>query len=117
MLDGSSFRVPQGTTQKRFQLADTLTLSRGAHSLRVGGEWQRVNAAFDLGVFQDGRLEFVEDFPSYDSNGDGRVDDGDLLFAVTLRSGKPDQALRDPGRRQRLRLRSSCRTTGACGPT
>ena len=63
MLDGSSFRVPQGTTQKRFQLADTLTLSRGAHSIRVGGEWQRVNADFDLGVFQDGRLEFVEDFP------------------------------------------------------
>ena len=62
MLDGSSFRVPQGTTQKRFQLADTLTLSRGAHSLRVGGEWQRVDAAFDLGVFQDGRIEFVEDF-------------------------------------------------------
>jgi hypothetical protein len=52
-----------------------------------------VNADFDLGVFQDGRLEFVEDFPGYDSNGDGRVDDGDLLFAVTLRSGKPDQAL------------------------
>ena len=31
--------------------------------------------------------------PSFDHNGDGRVDDGDLLFAVTLRSGKPDQAL------------------------
>ena len=27
--DGSSFRVPQGTTQKRFQLADSLTLVRG----------------------------------------------------------------------------------------
>ena len=31
--------------------------------------------------------------PTFDHNGDGRVDDGDLLFAVTLRSGKPDQAL------------------------
>ena len=31
--------------------------------------------------------------PSFDHNGDGRVDDGDLLFSVTLRSGKPDQAL------------------------
>ena len=31
--------------------------------------------------------------PSFDHNGDGRVDDGDLLFAVTLRSGKPDQDL------------------------
>lgn len=93
MLDGSSFRVPQGTTQKRFQVANTLSLVRGAHSLRVGGEWQRVDAAFDLGVFLDGRLEFVEDFATFDHNGDGRVDDGDLLFAVTLRSGKPDQAL------------------------
>ena len=93
MLDGSSFRVPQGTTQKRFQVADTLSLVRGAHSLRVGGEWQRVDSAFDLGVFQEGRIEFVEDFATFDHNGDGRVDDGDLLFAVTLRSGKPDQAL------------------------
>ena len=31
--------------------------------------------------------------PTFDHNGDGRVDDDDLLFAVTLRSGKPDQAL------------------------
>ncbi len=93
MLDGSSFRVPQGTTQTRFQLANTVTATRGAHTVRAGGEWHRVNAAFDLGVFQDGRLEFVEDFASFDHNGDGRVDDGDLLFAVTLRSGKPDQAL------------------------
>ena len=35
----------------------------------------------------------VEDFATFDHNGDGRVDDNDLLFAVTLRSGKPDQAL------------------------
>ena len=38
-------------------------------------------------------LEFVEDFPSFDHNGDGRIDDNDLLFAVTLRSGKPEVAL------------------------
>ena len=35
----------------------------------------------------------VEDFATFDHNGDGRVDDNDLLFAVTLRSGKPDQNL------------------------
>jgi outer membrane receptor protein involved in Fe transport len=93
LQDGSSFRVPQGTTQKRFQLADTLTMVRGAHTIRAGGEWQKVDAAFDLGVFRDGRIELVEDFASADRNGDGRVDDGDLLFAVTLRSGKPDQSL------------------------
>ena len=93
LQDGSSFRVPQGTEQKRFQLADTVTLVTGAHMLRVGGEWQRVDADFDLDVFRQGRIEFVEDFAGFDHNGDGRVDDGDLLFAVTLRSGKPDQAL------------------------
>jgi outer membrane receptor protein involved in Fe transport len=91
--DGSSFRVPQGTTQTRFQMADTATLVRGAHTIRAGGEWQRVDARFDLGVFQDGRVELVEDFATFDHNGDGRVDDGDLLFAVTLRSGKPTEAL------------------------
>ncbi len=91
--DGTSFRVPQGTTQNRFQIADTVTLVRGAHTIRAGGEWQKVDALFDLGVFQDGRVELVEDFATFDHNGDGRVDDGDLLFAVTLRSGKPTEAL------------------------
>ncbi len=91
--DGTSFRVPQATTQTRFQIADTATLVRGAHTIRAGGEWQRVDALFDLGVFQDGRVELVEDFAGFDHNGDGRVDDGDLLFAVTLRSGKPTEAL------------------------
>jgi Carboxypeptidase regulatory-like domain len=91
--DGTSFRVPQGTDQKRFQLADTLTLVRGNHTMRVGGEWQQVHGRFDLGVFREGRIEFVEDFATFDHNGDSRVDDGDLLFSVTLRSGKPDQTL------------------------
>jgi outer membrane receptor protein involved in Fe transport len=35
----------------------------------------------------------IEDFPDFDRNGDGRVDDNDLLFAVTLRSGFPDRSL------------------------
>ena len=85
--------MPQGTTQKRWQIADTATLVRGAHTIRFGGELQRVDAEFELGVFQQGRIELVEDFPTFDHNGDGRIDDNDLLFAVTLRSGKPDQAL------------------------
>src|SRR6266446_2334799 len=95
--DGASFRVPQGTDQDRWQASDTFTWALGAHALRFGAEVQRVEGAFHLGVFREGRVELVEDFPSFDHNGDGQVDDDDLLFAVTLRSGFPDRDLELPG--------------------
>jgi hypothetical protein len=91
--DGASFRVPQQTKQRRFQLSDTFTLIRGNHMVSIGGEIQRVQSDLDLRVFQQGRIELIEDFPDFDRNGDGRVDDNDLLFAVTLRSGFPDRPL------------------------
>ncbi|HJQ32039.1 MAG TPA: carboxypeptidase regulatory-like domain-containing protein [Pyrinomonadaceae bacterium] len=94
--DGASFRIPQGTKQRRLQFSDALTLVRGNHTLNVGGEAQRVLGDFDLRVFQQGRIEFIEDFPDFDRNGDGRVDDNDLLFSVTLRSGHPMQGLSIP---------------------
>ena len=78
--DGASFRMPQETRQTRLQIADSATLVRGAHSFRFGGEVQRVDAEFRLGVFQQGRIEFVEDFATFDHNGDGVIDDNDLLF-------------------------------------
>ncbi|HEX7334354.1 MAG TPA: TonB-dependent receptor [Pyrinomonadaceae bacterium] len=94
--DGASFRVPQGTKQKRLQFSDHITMLRGNHTLTFGGEFQRVYADFDLRVFQQGRIELIEDFPDFDRNLDGRVDDNDLLFAVTLRSGHPTQPLLIP---------------------
>ncbi|HVF44606.1 MAG TPA: TonB-dependent receptor [Pyrinomonadaceae bacterium] len=94
--DGASFRVPQATTQRRYQLSDDFTAIRGNHTLAFGGEFQRVLSAFDLGVFRQGRVELIEDFPDFDRNGDGRVDDNDLLFAVTLRSAFPERPLRIP---------------------
>jgi len=94
--DGASFRVPQGTKQRRLQFGDTFTMIRGNHTTYIGGEFQRVDADFDLRVFQTGRVEMIEDFPDFDRNGDNRVDDNDLLFAVTLRSGKPTQPLLIP---------------------
>lgn len=93
LQDGASFRMPQGTSQTRWQIADSAALVRGTHHIRFGGELQRIDAEFRLGVFQQGRIELVQDFPNFDHTGDGRIDDNDLLFAVTLRSGKPDQAL------------------------
>jgi hypothetical protein len=91
--DGASFRVPQGTTQKRWQVAESVSWVKGAHSLRFGAEFSHTYGRFDLGVFREGRVELVQDFAEFDLNGDGRVNDSDLLFAVTLRSGKPDQDL------------------------
>jgi len=96
IVDGASFRMPQETLQTRVQITDSATLVRGAHSVRFGGEVQRVDAEFRLGVFQQGRIEYVEDFATFDHNGDGVINDNDLLFSVTLRSGKPDQALIQP---------------------
>ena len=94
--DGASFRVPQATKQRRFQVSDTLTLVRGNHTLKFGGDVQRVRGDFDLRVFQQGRIELIEDFPDFDRDGDGRVDDNDLVFAVTIRSGNPTQPLLIP---------------------
>jgi len=96
LQDGASFRMPQATEQTRIQIAEHANWLRGEHSLRLGGELQQVNSSLDLGVFQQGRIELVEDFPNFDHTGDGRIDDNDLLFAVTLRSGKPTQSLELP---------------------
>jgi carboxypeptidase family protein/TonB-dependent receptor-like protein len=96
ILDGVSFRIPQATKVNRLQFSDAVSLIRGAHTFKFGGDAQRVDSLFDLGVFQQGRIEFVQDFAQADFNGDGRVDDNDLLFAVTLRSSKPTQNLSLP---------------------
>lgn len=93
IADGSSYRVPQQTRQKRSQWDDNVDWIRGQHNLRFGGEFQRVGADFDLGVFRSGVIEFVQDFANQDRNGDGVINDEDLLFAVAIRSGTPDRDL------------------------
>ncbi|HKX31300.1 MAG TPA: carboxypeptidase regulatory-like domain-containing protein [Blastocatellia bacterium] len=93
ILDGVSFRIPQATKVNRLQLSESLSVVRGAQTFKFGGDLQRVDGLFDLDVFRGGRIEFVQDFASADFNGDGRIDDNDLLFAVTLRSSKPNQGL------------------------
>jgi hypothetical protein len=91
--DGATYRVPQKTKQFRLQGDDTVTWVRGNHTLSFGGELQWIDAYFYLGVFQQGNIQAVEDFPDFDRNGDGNVDDNDLLFAVGLRSATPDRPL------------------------
>ena len=93
MADGSSYRVPQQTRQKRSQWDDNIDWVHGKHNLSFGGEFQRIGADFDLGVFRSGAIEFVQDFANQDRNGDGVINDEDLLFAVAIRSGIPNQDL------------------------
>ncbi|MBK7709170.1 MAG: TonB-dependent receptor [Acidobacteria bacterium] len=93
ILDGASFRVPQATKQNRLQFTNAMTAVLGEHTLKFGGEYQRIDGTLNLGVFRQGRIEFVQDFANFDRNNDGRIDDGDLMFAVTLRSGLPNQDL------------------------
>jgi hypothetical protein len=93
LQEGASFRVPQETKQNRLQFWDTVDWSHGKHNFKFGAEVQHVAADFYLGVFQQGRIEAVENFPDFDRNGDGVVNYDDLLFAVTLRSAYPTQPL------------------------
>lgn len=93
LADGSSYRVPQQTRQKREQFSEGLDWMKGKHNLRFGGEFQRIGADFNLGVFQSGAIEFIQDFANQDRNGDGIIDDKDLLFAVAIRSGIPQTPL------------------------
>jgi hypothetical protein len=93
LTDGASYRMPQQTWQTRLQWTDGLDWTHGRHNLRFGGEVQRVMDKFFLGVFQGGRIEFVQNFANQDRNGDGVINDQDLLFAATIRSDHPTQAL------------------------
>ena len=96
LQDGSSFRVPQATRQNRLQFAENVDWTHGRHNLRFGAEFQRIDADFNLGVFQQGMVQVVEDFPDFDRNNDGVVNDNDLLFAVGLVSAYPTRPLLIP---------------------
>jgi len=93
IADGGTYDAPQGTTQKRFQWDEALDWAHGKHNLHFGAEFQRINAAFSLGVFRGGAVEFIQDFANQDRNGDGVINDQDLLFAVAIRSANPNQTL------------------------
>ena len=85
---GAAFRVPALPRHDRLQLSGDLVKVAGAHTLKFGGETQRISAEYELG-FGPGSIEFAENFAGVDRNGDGRVDDGDLLISATLRNVSP----------------------------
>ena len=118
MVDGSSFRVPQATDQRRWQFADTLTLDmRQPHRARSAARSSAWTPASASASSARDAWSWCRTSPQFDANGDGQVDDNDLLFAVTLRSGKPGaRASRSPNCDNTTRAASS-RTTGASART
>ena len=94
--DGATYRIPQATRQFRLQGDDTLTWSHLKQTWSFGAEIQSIDADFYLPVFIQGNIQTVEDFPDFDRNGDGVVNDNDLLFAVGLRSSTPTRPLNLP---------------------
>lgn len=87
---GAPFRAPALPRHNCLQLSGDLSKVVGSHTLRFGGEMQRISAEYALG-FGSGSVEFAENFAISDRNGDGRVDDNDLLISVTLRNVSPQE--------------------------
>ena len=111
LADGSSYRVPQQTRQKRSQFDDAVDWVHGKHDIHFGGEFQRIGADFNLGVFQSGVIIFAEDFPVFppggpkaglpiDRNGDGVVNDKTCYSRSPSAATFPTKPLIIPERRQ-----------------
>jgi len=84
---------------------------RGTHTLNFGGEAQRVDADFDLRVFQKGRIEMIEDFPDFDRNGDARSMTM-ICYSRSPYAAVSPQSPADSETLIALILRASCKTTG-----
>jgi hypothetical protein len=87
--DGGNFRIPQQTPQNRVQFRDNLSWIRGSHALKFGGEFQRIDSGAVFDLFGSGTIETTEDFAVRDRNGDGQVNDNDIVIADTIRSVAP----------------------------
>ena len=87
--DGGNFRIPQQTPQNRIQFRDNLSWTKGAHALKFGGEFQRIDSGAVFDLFGSGTIETTEDFAIRDRNGDGQINDNDIVIADTIRSIAP----------------------------
>jgi hypothetical protein len=88
---GANFRVPQRTRLNRFQVKDDFTWTSGAHLVKFGGEFQRMDADAIFDLFGSGSVALTEDFATADRNGDGVIDDNDIPVSFALRNNAPGE--------------------------
>jgi hypothetical protein len=69
--------------QQSLSFSDTLSYTRGKHTLRIGGEWKRHRYDSDLPEEQE--VEF-EKFASFDQLLRGLAQEGDTQFGITQKS-------------------------------
>jgi len=89
LADGANFNLPQSTSLSRYQFRDAFTWTLGAHTLRLGAEFQHYTAHGLINVFGSGTIILTADFPFADLNGDGKVNDLDIPIAVAIKSSAP----------------------------
>jgi hypothetical protein len=77
---GHEYNNPQESTSDTFQISDTATVSRGAHLLRLGGDWYGVRQSAYRDVQARGFLTFVRQ--GYTGNALA-----DLLFGLPVLTG------------------------------
>ena len=108
---GRNFFSPRETTIKRWQVADTLTWVRGAHKVKGGFDFQ----FDDILNFFPGNFSGVYTFSTLAAfNGGCPTGPGERY--VQAFAGRRDDR-RDDATRTSRSTRSSCRTSGGCGPT
>jgi outer membrane receptor protein involved in Fe transport len=73
---GQPFFLPVAAYDTRVQLLDNVTVARGTHLFKVGGEWNRTSVAQTFQGFANGRFIFssVDGFLNYSRLGPGYVE-------------------------------------------
>jgi len=63
LIIGERTGDPQGTTESRSQIRDDFVWSKGAHSVKIGGEFQHVNGSAFIDFATHGQFIFFTDAP------------------------------------------------------
>ncbi|HYP29883.1 MAG TPA: carboxypeptidase regulatory-like domain-containing protein [Blastocatellia bacterium] len=60
---GRDIFLPSRSIERRYEIADNLSLVRGSHTLKLGGQWQAINNSTNSETFFGGRFNFGAAIP------------------------------------------------------